>query len=86
MSHSTFHYDPSTSRAAIHVGLEGRGQVSLEVIDLRGRRVATIAQGLMAAGNHDFVWDARALASGIYFARLDLDGRAALTETFVVGG
>ena len=86
LSPNTFHYDPSTSRAIIHVGLANLGQVSLEVVDLRGRRIATITQGMMASGNHDFAWDAKALASGIYFARLDIDGRAALTETFVVGG
>ena len=83
---SSFRYDPLTSRATIHVGLERDGQVDMDVVDPRGRRVAVIAQGSMSAGGHDLTWDARRITAGVYFARLHLYGRTALTETFVVGG
>jgi hypothetical protein len=42
----------------------------LEVYDVLGRRVATLAEGRHGAGHHAVTWDADGLASGIYLCRL----------------
>jgi len=51
------------------------GRVRLSVYDARGRHVRTLVDGPRAAGRHAERWDGRdrsgrAMASGIYFARL----------------
>lgn len=57
--------------------------VSLEVYDIRGRKVNTLFQGYLPAGSHRVVWDGRgedgeSLSSGMYFYRLGVDS---LTST-----
>ena len=56
--------------------------VELEVFDLLGRRVATLARGSYPAGTHEFRWIRRATA-GMYFARLRTLGETR-TLRFVV--
>lgn len=58
-------------------------EVSLEVYDLLGTRVRTLAAQRMAAGRHELTWDGRGatgrpVAAGVYFARFAADGVAAV--------
>ncbi|MFA7332130.1 MAG: T9SS type A sorting domain-containing protein [Candidatus Delongbacteria bacterium] len=64
--------------------LERPGAVRLAVFDLLGREVALPAAGDFAAGHHEITFDGSALASGIYFARLEAEGRTALTKLALV--
>ena len=48
--------------------------VKLEVYDVLGKRVATLANGKLHSGRFAFVFDARRLASGVYLSRLSADG------------
>ena len=45
-------------------------EVKLEVFDLTGRLVATLANGLQSAGRYEVTFDAQGLESGVYFYRL----------------
>ncbi len=47
--------------------------VNLEVLDIKGRRIATLVDGIEAAGRHRFLWNGtdtqgRSVSSGVYFA------------------
>jgi len=59
--------------------------VDLAVFDVRGRRIANLAHGPMAAGAHVVTWsfdaDASRVSRGIYFARLQT---SAATATVIV--
>ena len=49
--------------------------MTIDVFNIRGRRVRTLLQQSLPAGDHAVVWDGtstdgRAVASGIYLARL----------------
>src|SRR6056297_82936 len=55
------------------------GDVTLEVFDITGRRVATLVNGLQQAGQHQAAFDASGFASGIYFYRLHT-GEQILTQ------
>jgi len=44
--------------------------VSLAIYDIRGQQVAQIVNSRQAAGEYSVLWDAGALSSGIYFARI----------------
>lgn len=65
-------FNPSTTLAFT---LSQAQAVELAVFDLAGRRVAVLAQGLRSAGTHQVVFQAQGLASGLYFARLQGEGR-----------
>ena len=57
----------------------GRAQASLVVYDVRGRRVKTVMQQQVNAGEHFYAWNGRdergtEVATGTYFARLEVEG------------
>lgn len=64
-------FNPSTE---IEFSLNRSGNVSLDVFNLRGERVARLLDGPRTAGTHQVTWNAESFASGIYFARLTVDG------------
>ncbi|MCH8569415.1 MAG: BspA family leucine-rich repeat surface protein [Balneolales bacterium] len=60
-------FNPTTN---ITFSLPESSQVTLEVYNLMGQRVATLANGYQAAGRHSVSFNATNLASGIYIYRL----------------
>ncbi len=61
---------PFADRATVRFTLPVAGPARLEVFDVRGGRVATLADGPMDAGTHSFTLDGHGLSSGVYFCRL----------------
>jgi hypothetical protein len=66
-------FNPTTT---IRYALPQASQVTLEVFDMVGRRVATLAEGPQAAGYHTATFDGRSLASGAYIYRLRVINKA----------
>lgn len=62
---------PASGQAGVRFRVEGTNWVRLSVCDVRGRMVATLADGVRESGSHALTWDASALASGVYFYRLE---------------
>ena len=58
--------------------------VSLEVFDILGRRVATLANGRYPAGKYSFTFNANGLASGVYFYRLKAGSYSATMKMVLV--
>ncbi len=75
--------NPFTDRATVRFTLPAAGPARLEVFDVFGARVATLADGPMEAGTHSFTVDGRGLGSGMYFCRLTA-GPATQIERFLV--
>ena len=73
---------PSPTRGAtlLRYALAEPGTVSIDVIDLLGRRVMALAQGLQAAGAQEIGLDAGALSAGVYVVRVTVDGAAGRTS------
>jgi hypothetical protein len=60
-------FNPST---VISYNLKQAGPVTLQIYNYLGELVATLANGIQAAGNHKITFNAAALNSGLYFYRL----------------
>jgi hypothetical protein len=68
--------NPFNPQTVISYSLDKTADVRLEVFDLLGRKVQTLVNGEMDAGNHDFVWKGTEQGAGVYFYRLSADGRS----------
>jgi hypothetical protein len=71
--------NPFASDTRIGFELPVRAQVRLEVFDLFGRRVATLANGAYEPGRHSVWWDRRSTAgtkaaAGVYTLRFSVEG------------
>lgn len=60
-------FNPSTT---IQFGLPVNSRVSLTLYDILGRKVTTLIDEELQAGNHDVILNASGLPSGLYFYRL----------------
>ena len=73
---------PSPMRGAGQIGfsLPRAARVRLSIVDLQGREVAVLADGMLPPGRHTAAWDGRtergAAPAGLYFVRLTAEGRA----------
>ena len=61
-------FNPST---IIEFNLPSTSAVKLEVFNVLGQKVATLADGVLQAGHHSITFDASRFGSGMYFYRLD---------------
>ena len=71
--------NPAHGRADLGFALPSASPVRLSVLDIQGREVAVIANGVFGAGRHSVDWDGRTpsgtLRSGLYLVRLQTPGR-----------
>ncbi len=71
--------NPFAAQTAISFGLPVSGNVRLNVFDMTGRLVTTLANEEMAAASHTVVWDGTdatgaSVGAGVYFCRLETAG------------
>jgi hypothetical protein len=82
--------DPEQGRSRVAFSLPTAATVRVEVIDLRGRRVAVLDAGASrSAGEHELSWDhrdraGRAVRSGVYLVRVVAGGAVAVGKAVVV--
>jgi photosystem II stability/assembly factor-like uncharacterized protein len=72
--------NPGNATFDIRFELSRAAVASLRVFDLSGRVVETLAQASFAPGEFSRTWDASALATGIYFVRLDVAGSQSIAQ------
>jgi hypothetical protein len=64
--------NPFNTQVAIKYTLDKPGRVSISIYSLRGRKLATILDKVMPAGEHLSTWNSSNCSSGVYFARLNI--------------
>ncbi len=75
--------NPFRGSTVLSYALAKGGAVSLAVYSVDGRKVATLASGVQAAGNYRLSWDGAGVQPGLYYARLTTpEGR--FTRTLVL--
>jgi len=72
--------NPTTSTATIRYTLSAPGRISLDIYDLSGRLVRSLASGDANAGENSVVWDGKdgsghAAANGVYTVTLSAQGK-----------
>ncbi|MCP4581946.1 MAG: T9SS type A sorting domain-containing protein [candidate division Zixibacteria bacterium] len=65
-------FNPST---VIYYTLAEQSQVSLEIFNILGQRVASLFEGAQQSGEHRLTWNTAKQPSGIYFARLNSNNK-----------
>jgi hypothetical protein len=80
--------NPFNPQTTLRFDLPVAGPVRLVVHDAQGRAVRILADAALVAGRHAYVWDGRddegrAAASGLYFVRLQAQGRT-LTQKILM--
>ena len=77
--------NPFHGATTVEFTLSTSERVSLQIVDVRGRVVATLVRSTLMPGPHRASWDARDAAAGIYFARLHLGGRVRSVKLLHLG-
>lgn len=68
--------NPFNPKTTISFRLSEAAHVTIEIYNLMGQKVATVADGLYTSGHHSCVWDGSEIASGVYFYRMQTPGFA----------
>lgn len=76
--------NPATEQAVASFSTDRSMDVTLELYNSLGQRVANQAAGLMPAGSHQVQFSVADLPSGIYFVRITADGVATTRQLSVV--
>ncbi len=82
--------NPFNSQTVIEYRIQAASDVELTVYDMNGRPVRALARGVKPAGFHPVHWDGtddggRAAASGIYYCRIQIKGKAVGGISFRAG-
>ncbi|MHB9028619.1 MAG: T9SS type A sorting domain-containing protein, partial [Candidatus Latescibacterota bacterium] len=70
-------FNPSTT---ITFTLNETRRVALDVYNVAGQKVDTLLNGVLRAGEHSLTWNASGRASGVYFCRLEAEGKTAVRK------
>jgi hypothetical protein len=81
--------NPLRASTTLTYALEREGHVRLEICDVQGRRLATLADRIESAGPHAATWNARTsdgqrVVPGVYLARLEAAGVRRTTSIVVI--
>jgi hypothetical protein len=68
--------NPLNQQATVTFSLDGKSKVSLDLIDMLGKKVQGVADAEFGAGDHRVNLDASSLAPGVYFLRISATGES----------
>jgi hypothetical protein len=63
--------NPFNAKTIIKYSLSEESNVAIGIYNILGKRIEMIRPGSQRAGDYGVIWDASALPSGVYFARLE---------------
>lgn len=76
--------NPFSGTTTFRFSLDDAAHVTLRVFDTAGRQVATVLDGVRAAGPQDVEFDAGDLAAGVYVYSLDIEGQVQSRRMMIV--
>jgi hypothetical protein len=76
--------NPFNSQTQFRFELTRLGRVSLSLYNTLGQKIAVVTEGQFGPGAHSVSFDARSLATGVYIARLSVQGCAPLNHKVIL--
>ncbi|MCK9310610.1 MAG: DUF1565 domain-containing protein, partial [Candidatus Cloacimonetes bacterium] len=81
--------NPFSNQLTLLFNLKQRGRLSCEFYNVKGQKVRNLADAPYNSGDHMLIWDGRdnsgqRLGSGIYFMKIQLDGKAIATRKMIL--
>jgi flagellar hook assembly protein FlgD len=85
----SLHPNPTRRRSTVQFSLERAHAVRVDVVDVTGRRVSTLADDVRPAGRHEVDWDGtdsdgQRVASGVYYVRVSAGALAEAKAVTIV--
>lgn len=83
----TIHPNPIRDAGVVAFRLENAGRIRLDLLDVNGRRVATLTDRVFATGEHHVAWEGpgqSGLPAGVYFLALSSEHGSAMRRAVVV--
>jgi len=77
-------FDPSGRNADIRFSLPVADRVAVSIVDVSGRRLATLVDADLPAGTHEARWDSGSVPAGVYFAHVTIGGRTVARRIVVL--
>ena len=79
----TMYPNPTQADVTVSFTVQETTPVAIDVYDLLGRAVATLASSTYAPGNHRLNWETGNVAHGIYLVQLNIEGRQETRKVIV---
>ncbi|NQU05469.1 MAG: carboxypeptidase regulatory-like domain-containing protein [Calditrichaeota bacterium] len=76
--------NPFNASVRINFTIDRNEHTVLRLYDLVGREVAVIYEGVPEVGSHSLTWNGGGMPSGVYFLRLEMEGRARTVKTAIL--
>ena len=75
--------NPANSSTSVQFVLNTQAQVSVELLDITGKLVQSVAQGQLAPGQYQYAIDVDLLPAGTYSVMISVDDKSAATQLIV---
>ena len=77
-------FNPSTTIRYDIPEMNTYSSTTIDIFDLRGRKVETLVNSLLLPGSYSIKWHANQFASGMYFARLTYGGNIKIQKILLL--
>ena len=68
--------NPSQGITQFSYELKSSGNISIEIFDLAGRKMATVFEGFQTVGKHEAIWNASDLPNGLYLYQFNINNQS----------
>ena len=76
--------NPFNNETSISYSLANDCNVTIDIFDIGGRKISTIFDGYQRSGSHQINWNGTGMSSGIYFYRLNADGKTKIKKSILL--
>ncbi len=76
--------NPFNAETTIEFLLDQSARVNLDIYNVIGQKIVTLAEGPFSEGTYKYTWNANAMASGVYFYKLEINGQVMQMQKLIL--
>jgi len=76
--------NPFANHTNIHFIQPDAAYVNIQICDITGRKICTLHTGILQPGQQQFTWDASDFDGGVYFLKVENDGRYQVSKLLLI--